>query len=66
MKIRVNYSELISGSGFNNRRAEAEIEVTVENKADIGVTYQKAWKLVTSEVKKQLGQEQDKDDGIPF
>jgi len=62
MKIRVSYSELISGPGFNNRRAEAELEVTVENKSDIDATYSKAWERVKSEVKRQLGADPD----IPF
>jgi hypothetical protein len=54
MKIRVCYSELVSGPGYNNRKAEAEIEVTVENKADLDIAYQKAWERVKNEVKKQL------------
>jgi len=62
MKIRVSYSELVSGPGFNNRKAEAELKVTVENKADLDVTYSKAWDRVRSEVRRQLGSDPD----IPF
>ncbi|KUO75547.1 MAG: hypothetical protein APF81_27400 [Desulfosporosinus sp. BRH_c37] len=65
MKIRVSYSELVSGPGFNNRRAEAELEVTVENKADIEGTYKKAWERVKSEVKRQLTISNDNDE-VPF
>ena len=42
MKIRVVYSELVSGPGFNNRRAEAELEVTVENPSALESAYHKA------------------------
>lgn len=60
MKIRVSYSELVSGPGFNNRRAEAEIEVTVEgNNEALDNAYQKAWNRVKSEVRRALGEPDD-------
>ncbi|MDQ7095968.1 hypothetical protein REC12_20445 [Desulfosporosinus sp. PR] len=62
MKIKVSYSELVSGPGFNNRRAEAELEVTVENNHNLDAVYQKAWDRVKGEVKRQLGANED----IPF
>jgi len=62
MKLRVSYSELVSGPGFNNRRAEAELEVTVENSADLDKVYQTAWDRVKREVKGQLGKGQDLED----
>jgi len=64
MKIRVSYSELVSGPGFNNRRAEAELEVTVENAAALDSTYQKAWERVKGEVRQALNKDNDED--IPF
>lgn len=62
MKIRVSYSELVSGPGFNNRRAEAELEVTVENNSNLDATYKKAWDRVKGEVKRALGTDHD----VPF
>ncbi|AYO30831.1 hypothetical protein D2962_09585 [Biomaibacter acetigenes] len=60
MKIRVAYSELKSGPGYNNRKAEAEIEIDVTGNLDS--TFQRAWERVKSEVKRQL----DYNDDIPF
>ena len=62
MKLRVSYSELVSGPGFNNRRAEAELEGTVENSADLDRTFQMAWDRVKREVSGQLGKGQDLED----
>lgn len=64
MKIRVSYSELVSGPGFNNRRAEAELEVTVENAAALDGAYLKAWERVKGEVNRQLTP--NSDDDVPF
>jgi len=65
MKIKVNYSELISGPGFNNRKAEAELELTVEGGFEgLGKAYSKAWGIVKDEVAKQL--QKQSEDVIPF
>ncbi|HHW03378.1 MAG TPA: hypothetical protein GXX35_11340 [Thermoanaerobacterales bacterium] len=52
MKIRVAYSELKSGPGFNNKKAEAELEVDVTGNIDNA--FQKAWEKVRAEVERQL------------
>lgn len=52
MKIKVSYSELKSGPGFNNRKAEAELEVEVNG--DIAKAFEKAWRIVKDEVQNQL------------
>jgi hypothetical protein len=63
LKIKVSYSELVSGPGFNNRQAKAELEVTVEGKATLDDAYRNVWDIVTSEVKNQL---QRTEPDIPF
>ena len=66
MKIKVSYSELVSGPGFNNRRAEAELEITVEGGFEnLDKAYNKAWEKVKSEVKRQLSSPNNNDD-LPF
>ncbi len=62
VKIRVSYSELKSGPGYNNRKAEAEIEIEVSD-GNIDRAYQKAWDRVISEVHRQLDRPGD---DIPF
>ncbi len=52
MKIRVSYSELKSGPGYNNQKAEAEIEMEVHG--DLNRAFDKAWQKVKTEVKRQL------------
>ena len=52
MKIKVSYSELKSGPGYNNQRAEAEIEVEVQG--DMNQAFDEAWQIVRTEVKRQL------------
>ncbi len=52
MKIRVSYSELKSGPGYNNQRAEAEIEMEVHG--DINQAFDETWQIVKTEVKGQL------------
>jgi metal-dependent amidase/aminoacylase/carboxypeptidase family protein len=67
MKIRVSYAELKSGPGYNNQRAEAEIELEV--RGDIEKTYDQAWALVKRQVKAILNPEIKQppiDDGLPF
>lgn len=64
MKIRVNYAELKSGPGYNNQRAEAEIEVEVNDCLDSA--FQKAWEKVKSEVKRQLQSEDNITGDTPF
>ncbi|MDE4542285.1 hypothetical protein [Thermoanaerobacterium sp. R66] len=59
MKIRVSYAELKSGPGYNNKKAEAEIEVDVAG--DIDKAFTRAWDKVKAEVRKQLDDEE-----IPF
>lgn len=59
MKIRVSYAELKSGPGYNNKKAEAEIEVDVVG--DIDKAFTRAWDKVKAEVRKQLDDEE-----IPF
>lgn len=70
MQIRVSYSQLISGPGYNNQRAEAEITLTPEDIVlNDGYVYafQWAWRKVKAEVHEQLGIVPDKhDDDIPF
>ncbi len=51
MRIRVCYSELRSES-FNNKKAEAEIEVEVNG--DIREAFDKAWIIVKDQVERQL------------
>lgn len=64
MKIRVSYAELKTGPGYNNQRAEAEIEVDVFDVNDIDIAYRRAWDRVKKEVEKQLFQ--DSKDSLPF
>lgn len=64
MKIRVSYAELKSGPGYNNQRAEAEIEVEVNGSLD--AAFQKAWEKVKSEVKRQLQGDDKITDDFPF
>ncbi len=52
MKIRVSYSKLQSDLGYNNRRAEAEIEVEVDG--DLSAQFDDAWKIVREQVERQL------------
>ncbi|MEM3593823.1 MAG: hypothetical protein QXS27_03760 [Candidatus Jordarchaeaceae archaeon] len=63
MKIRVCYSELKSTGDFNNKRAEAEIEMEVHG--DVDKAFEKLWSKCKSEVKKQL-EETFKHEEIPF
>lgn len=64
MKIRVSYSELVSGPGFNNRKAEAEIEIEVPMDKNLPGVYDRAFALVKREVRKQLDAKSD--DDLPF
>lgn len=70
MQIRVSYSQLISGPGYNNQRAEAEITLTPEDIVLNGGyvhAFQWAWRQVRTEVQKQLGiVTADDDQDIPF
>lgn len=69
MKIRVSYAELKSDSGFNNQRAEAEIEVTVDGGPEVvDAMFTKAWERVKREVNKQLYPVTDNNipDDMPF
>ena len=67
MKIRVSYGETRSDGNYNNRRAEAEIEVSVEGQA-LEDVFNRAFKRVKQEVKKQLDQGQETSilDDLPF
>lgn len=62
MKIRVRYSEFINSLTLGDRGAEAELEIEVENLADLDFAYSRAWDRVRREVKKQLAI----DDDMPF
>jgi hypothetical protein len=65
MKIKVSYGELVSGPGYNNRQASAEIELDVNSNVD--AAFEKAWKKCKNEVNKQLHPEMRiQDDDIPF
>jgi hypothetical protein len=61
LKIRVSYSELKSVPGYNNRKAEAEIEIEVVDPKKLDESFQWAWGKTKSEVSRQLGDEE-----IPF
>ncbi len=66
MKIKVSYSELKTGSGYNNQRAEAEIEldetdIQINGGADLA--FRKIWKEVRRQVRLRLGCDSDE---IPF
>lgn len=54
MKISVSYSELETGSGYSNRKAEAALEVEV-NGGNLKAAYDKAFKVVKNQVAVQLG-----------
>lgn len=64
MKIRVNYSELVSGPGYSNRRAEAELEVDVKDESELSEALNKAWLRVKEEVNRELRPLPD--DELPF
>lgn len=68
MKITVSYSELVSGPGYNNRQARAEIEQEVNGNLD--EAFENAWNVCKREVGKQLQPEQvpyiSIDDDTPF
>ena len=66
MKIRVSYSKLQSGPGYNNQSAEAEIEVEVDG--DLRTQFDDAWKVVREQVERQLRPEEVKpiEDEMPF
>lgn len=65
MKISVSYSELVSGPGYNNRQAKAEMEFDVTT--DLNAAFDKAWKICKREVAKQLFPEKQNDfPEIPF
>ena len=65
MKIRVAYSKLQSGLGYNNQSAKAEIEVEVDG--DLGAQFDDAWKIVREQVERQLRPEEVRPvDEVPF
>lgn len=62
MKIRVSYSELKSGPGYNNRRAEAEIEMDqtdIQINGGIDTAFDRIWQKAREEVKRQMGYSTD-------
>lgn len=64
LKIRVSYSELKSDGQYNNRKAEAEIEIEVNG--NLNETFDRSFARVKKEVKKQLGEDVKIDDDLPF
>jgi len=67
LKIRVSYGETRSDGNYNNRRAEAEIELSVEGQS-LDNAFDRAFRRVKQEVKKQLDQSQETSivDDLPF
>lgn|GEM_PF-1904493 len=73
MKIRVSYAELQTGPGYNNKRAEAEIEIEVKHTGNLDAAFENSWERVKAEVKRQLDEPEREtpqvdleDDDIPF
>lgn len=68
MKIRVSYGETRSDGNYNNRRASAEIEITVEGQS-LDDAFDRAFRRVKKEVRKQLDQGREDsvtEDSFPF
>ena len=66
MKIKVSYSELKTCGGYNNKRAEAELELDetdIQMNGGADSAFRKAWKEVKRQVRVRL--ENDSDE-IPF